>query len=225
MKISKLIQYKTKLLKLKLLTTKIYKNQKNLNYLLLKDAETRLKKVLHIIYRFHAANKKILFIGTPLRLNSQIKRFLKRKKHSFIPEKTWMNGVITNPGPSFKHLLKCHAVNTNKNAKFLFNFKNQVDLIIILNEKLNLIALKESSLKRVPTISLNSDYNSPDINLSTYKTIGDFNFNGKEIRNNIFFLLLSSLLKKAEILRKRQLQTNAKPKKSKIRKKKWNQTY
>ena len=126
MKISRLNQYKTKLLKFKLLTTKIYKNQKDVNYLLLKDAEARLKKILHIIYRFHAANKKILFIGTPLRLNNQIKQFLKRKKHSFIPEKTWMNGVVTNPGPSFKHLLKSHAVNTNKTSKFLFNLKNQV---------------------------------------------------------------------------------------------------
>lgn len=178
---------------------------------------------MHIIYRFHIANKQILFIGTPLRLNNQIKQLLKEKKHSFIPDNIWMNGIITNPKPSFKHLLKRNAINNDKISKFLFTLKNQTDLILVLNEKLNLTALEESLLTRAPTISLNSDYNSPNVNLSTYKVIGDYNFSKKEIRKNLFFLLLNSLLKKAEIVRKKQLQTYAKRKKLKKTKKKWNQ--
>lgn len=224
MKISKLTKYKTKLLKFKLLTEKVYKNQKNLNYLLLKNIETKLKKALQIIYLFHAANKKILFIGTPAQLNNQIKQFLKKNKHSFIPEKIWMNGIITNSGPSFKYLLKDYAVNTNKTSKFLFNLKNKADLVVILNEKLNLTALKESYLKRIPTISLNSDYNLFNANLSIYKIMGDYNLDKKEIRNNIFFLLLSALLKKSEILRKKHFQINTKRQNKKIRKKRFNQT-
>lgn len=222
MKISKLTKYKTKLLKLKLLTTKVYKNEKNFNYLLLKDTETKLKKILQVIYRFHVANKKILFIGTPFRLNNQIKQLLKKKKHNFIPETVWMNGVITNSGPSFKHLLKRHAIDTDKTLKFLFNLKNQTDLIVILNEQLNLAALKESSLKRIPTISLNSSNKHSNTDLSTYKLINNSNFTENKTRNDLFFLLLSSLLKKAEILRKKQLKTIKKRKKPKITKKKWN---
>ena len=213
MKITTLNKHKTKLFRFKLLKTKIYKNEKNFNYLLLKNMEIRLKKVLHIIYRFHIANKKILFIGTPLKLNSKIKQLLKNKKHNFIPETVWMNGIITNQKPSFKYLLKRHAVANDKTSKFLFNLKNQADLIVVLNENINLIALKESAIKRVPTISLNSNYNLSNLNLSTYKVIGDYNFMNKPIRNNLFFLLLSSLLKKAERLKKKRIHINTNKKK------------
>jgi ribosomal protein S2 len=205
MKITTLKKYKTKLLKLKLLKTKIYKDEKNLNYLLLKDMETRLKKVLYIIYKFHIANKKILFIGTPLKLDPQIKSLLNKKKHNFIPESIWVNGIITNSKPSFKYLAKKHAIQNNQTAKFLFNLKNQADLVVVLNEKLNLTALEESFLKRTPTISLNTDYKLNNSNLSTYKIAGNYNFSKKTVRNNFFFLLLSSILKKAEQLKKRQI--------------------
>ena len=205
MKITTLKKYKTKLLKLKLLKTKTYKSQKNFDYLLLKNMEARLKKILNIIYRFHIANKKILFIGTPLKLNSQIKQLLKNKKHNFIPESVWINGIITNSKPSFKYLIKQHAINKNKTSKFLFNLKNQADLIVILNKRSNLIALKESLLKRIPIISLNTNYNFLNSNLSVYKTIGNYNFTKKAIRSNIFFLLVSATLQKAEQWKKQNI--------------------
>lgn len=216
MKITTLHKYKTKLLKLKLLKTKIYKSQKNFDYLLLKNMETRLKKALHIIYRFHAANKKILFIGTPIELNSQTRQLLKDKKHSFVPESVWMNGIITNSGPSFKHLLKQHAISSNKTSKFLFNLKNQANLIVVLNEKFNITALEESSLKRIPTISLNANFNLLNSALSTYKVSGEYSFVKKKTRNNVFFLLLNSLLKKAEVVRKSQIEINTKRKKLRL---------
>lgn len=204
MKITFLHKYKTKLLKFKLLKTKVHKNQKNFDYLLIKDLETRLKKILHVIYKFHIANKKILFIGTPLEISDKLKQLLKNKKHNFLPESIWMNGIVTNPSSSFKHLVKQHAINNDKVSKILFRLKNQIDLIVVLNEKSNLTALKESSLKRIPTISLNTIYNLSNFNLSTYKVPGDYNFDRKKIRNSIFFLLLSSLLKKAEMQRTKQ---------------------
>lgn len=215
MKISTLQKYNTKLLRLKLLKTKIYRTEKNLDYLLLKNIETRLKKVLHIIYRFHVANKRILFIGTPLKLNNYVKQLLKNKKHSFIPESIWMSGIITNSKPSFKHLIKQHSIGKNKTSKFLFNLKNQADLIVVLNEGSNLAALEESSLKRVPTVSLNVSYNFSNSDLSTYKAMGNYNFTKKTIRNNFFFLLLSSILKKAEQARKQQVQYTKKQKRIK----------
>ena len=223
MKITTLTKYKTKLLKLKLLKTKVHKNKKNFNYILLKALETRLKKALHVIYKFHIANKKILFIGTPLQLNNKIKQLLKHKKHSFIPESVWVNGIITNSKASFKYLLKRHTVNNDKSSKFLFNLKNQVDLIVILNEKANLNALKESSLKRVPIISLDSNYGLSNFNFTTYKVIGNYSFVKKNIRDNLFFLLLSSLLKKAEILRRKHIQTTLKQKKFKTTRNSWTQ--
>ena len=213
MKLIVLHKYKTKLLKLKLLKTKVHESQKNFDYLLLKNMETRLKKILQIIYRFHVANKKILFIGTPTKLSNQIKQLLKNKKHSFIPESIWMSGIITNAGSSFKHLVKQHAISNNKTSKFLFNLKNQADLIVTLNEKVNMTALVESSLKQIPTISLNATYDLANLNLSTYKVPGNYTFTEKKIRDNIFLLLLSSLLKKAEIMREKYIQVNTRRKK------------
>lgn len=222
MKLSTLHRRKNKLFKLKILNTKIHKSQKNFDYLLFKDMETRLKKILHIIYKFHAANKKILFVGTPLKLNNQIKQLLKGKKHSFVPESIWMSGIITNSSSSFKHLIKRHAINNDKTSKLLFSLKNQADLIVILNEGLNITALAESSLKRVPTISLNTTCTLTNLNLSTYKVPGNYSFNEKKIRNNLFFLLLGSLLKKAEVVKKRQIKLNAKRKKLKLQLRKKN---
>lgn len=207
MKITTLNKYKTKLIRTKLLKTKVYKNKKNLNHMLIKTMETRLKKALHVIYKFHVAGKKILFIGTPLHLDTTAKQLLKHKKHSFIPESVWMNGIITNSKASFTHLLKQHVGNNNKSLKFLFNLKNEVDLIVVLNERANLNALKESSLKRVPIIALDST-----CDLTTYKVTGSYVFARKNIRNNLFFLLLSSLLKKAELLKKKHVQTSLKQK-------------
>ena len=176
MKITTLNKHKTKLLKLKLVKTRVYRSEKNFNYLFLKNFETQLKKVLNIIYRFHIDNKKILFIGTPRKLSNTIKRLIKKKKHSFIPEALWMNGIVTNPKSSFKHLLKRHAIFNDKRSKLLFNLKKHADLIVVLNEKLNLTALKESSLRRVPTISLNAEYRKVNFNLSTYKVAGEYQF-------------------------------------------------
>lgn len=221
MKLSILQKHKTKLFKLKILNTKIHKSQKNFDYLLFTDMETRLKKILHIIYKFHAANKKILFVGTPLKLNNQIKQLLRGKKHSFIPESIWMSGIITNASSSFKYLIKRHAINNDKTSKLLFSLKNQADLIVVLNESFNITALAESSLKRVPTISLNTTYNVTDLNLSTYKVPGNYSFNEKKIRSNIFFLFLGSLLKKAERVRKRQIRVNMVLKERKLERKKF----
>lgn len=206
MKLSILHRHKIKLLKLKILRTKIYEGQKNFDYLLLKDIETRLRRVLHIIYKFHVNNKKILFIGTPLKLDNQIKQLLKGKKHSFVPESIWMSGIVTNASSSFKHLVKRHAIDNDKTSKLLFSLKNQADLILVLNESLNVTALTESSAKRVPTISLNTTYSLKNFNLSTYKVPGNFSFNKKKARNNLFFLLLGSLLKKTERVKKKQIE-------------------
>lgn len=217
MKISRANKNKTKLFRFKLLKTKIYKNQKELNYLLLKDMETRLKKVLHIIYKFHLGNKRILFIGSPNRLNKQLKQLLTTKKHIFLPELVWLNGIVTNGKSSFKYLLKRHAINNDKTSNFLFNLKNQIDLIVVLNESANLTPLKESSLKRIPTISLNSSEELSSLNLVTYKVPGDYNFEQRKARKNFFFLLLNSVIKKAEFIKRRQQEIAQKIKKEKLR--------
>lgn len=133
MKIKTLNTYTTKLFKLKLLTTKAFINKKNINYLFLKNAEIKLKKILYILYHYQLANKKILFIGTALQLDTKAKKNLKNKKHNFLPKFVWIHGIITNTRFLFKHLIKQFAIFKNKTFKYLFNLKNEANLLVIFN--------------------------------------------------------------------------------------------
>lgn len=84
MKIKNLIKHKNKLLKLKLLNTKIYKKNYALKNLKIEEIEHRLKKGLQIIYKYHIYNKRIIFISSSSTL--KLTNLLKNTKHLFIPE-------------------------------------------------------------------------------------------------------------------------------------------
>ena len=96
MKIKNIIKYKNKLLKLKLIKTKIYKKKDQLTNTRIEDIEYRLKKVLHVIYKYHTNNKRILFIGVPVHTDKETKNLINSTRHTFIPESAWVNGIITN---------------------------------------------------------------------------------------------------------------------------------
>jgi hypothetical protein len=205
MKILKIKTFKTKLLKFKLLNTKIYRYRNEINYSHLKNIENRLKQILHILYKFHVTNKKILFLGNPSNLNSKIKQFLQKNQHKFLPESLWINGLFTNPKTSFKHLKQQYTITRNRSLKLLLSLRTQTDLIVLLNESTNMTCLNESFSKRIPIISLNSLYSLSNLNKSTYSITGSSNLTIKFTRENVFFLLFHSVLKKAEVLRKKRI--------------------
>ena len=103
MKIKQITEKKYKLLKLKLIKTKIYKlnkNNKKINNLTIEEIEHKLKKALNILYQFHLNNKKILFICNPLSLNKKIKSMLIKNNHSIINESIWKNGTLSDTSKS-----------------------------------------------------------------------------------------------------------------------------
>ena len=71
MKLKKIKQKKYKLLKLHLLKSQVYKNNRNDNSFdeqvnkSLEQTELHLKKALKVIYECHLNNFKILFVGLP----------------------------------------------------------------------------------------------------------------------------------------------------------------
>lgn len=201
MKIKKITQYQNKLLKFKLSQSKIYNKNLHINNIKLEDIEYRLKKAFHIIYKFHILEKKILFVGTPIRLNPKIQKILKNTKHFLIPETIWVNGIITNKISFFKHLPKNKKINNNKTSKFLFQLKKNVDLIVLLNESTNKTALDESYSTKVPIISLNSDLNIQK-SKTNYKIPGNFQFFNKKIRDNFFYSILIAVFKKGKKTKK-----------------------
>lgn len=197
MKIKKISKYKNKLLKLKLIQTKIYNKKQYLNNIKIEDIEYRLKKMFYIIYKYHIFNKRILFVGAPLNINFQIKNLFKDTKHIFIPKSVWVRGAISNKNSCFKHLSKNKKVNSNKMTELLFQLKKNIDLIVIFNELENKDILNESYVSRIPIISLNSNLNSL-YSKTSYKVPGNFQFTSKKTRDNFFYSILTSTLKKGE---------------------------
>lgn len=194
MKINKPKFLKNKLLKLKLIETRIYKNN-NKNSLKIIDIVARLKKSLNVIYKYHTNNKKILFIGDYNRLNNNFKRILKSTKHVLLPKSVWMNGVITNQNSCFKYLSKNHNLINNKFSKTLFQFTKRVDLIVILDSYYKTNILNEGYIANIPIISLGYSTANSDLKAS-YTIPGNFKFSKKKIRDHFFYLILSALFKK-----------------------------
>ena len=189
-----------KVFNLKLLKTKVYTKQKKINHNKNKMVELHLKKAFSIIYKYHTTNKKILFIGTPVNKNQQFNHLLLNTNHIFIPEFIWINGTISNSYYIFKHLFKQSKLNpmNKKKSNYLFKLDNTYNLIVILNEKLNNIVLKEALTKGIPIISLNCNDTLLNFHPATYQILGNFDLINKKTRNNAFYNILKSILKKAK---------------------------
>lgn len=194
MKIKKITKYKSNLIKLKLIKTRVYKKN-NYNFIKIEEIISKLKKALHIIYKYEVANKRILFVGTEIQVNKKLKNLIASTKHMYVPESVWMSGVLTNQQSCFKYLLKNQQSINRKISTILFKMKKKSDLIVILDSSSNPKALNEAYLTRTPVISLNS--NSLNIK-SSYNVPGNFKFTNKKIRNNFFYTLLASVLNKAQ---------------------------
>jgi ribosomal protein S2 len=203
MKIKNTIKYQNKLLKLKLIKTKIYKKNYTFTNLKIEDVEYRLKKGLQIIYKYHINGKKILFVGNSSAVETKIKNLLKNTKHLFIAEHLLLNGVITNKqqfSPDFSEKSP-----SNKTPKL----KNNYNLIVICGKQTNNNILSESYKTKTPIIFLGSNLDIFNIK-SSYKIPGNFILANKKMRDNFFLSLLEAVFKKSKtsIIRTKTLKNN-----------------
>lgn len=205
MKIENITKYKNKLLRLQLIKTKIYKKKDQLTRTRMEDIEYRLKKALHVIYKYHTQNKRILFIGIPVQKGKDTQNLLKNTKHTFIPESIWINGIITNKNSCFKYLLNNPKATAAKGSKLLFKLRNRSDLIVLFNSTQDTTALNEGYISRIPIISLNCDLDISETKL-TYKVPGNFKFTKKKVRDNFFFSILKATFRKANQLKPKTFQ-------------------
>jgi ribosomal protein S2 len=195
MKINKIPHSNNKLIKLKLIQTKIYKKNSK-NSIKINDIIPRIKKAIFLIYKYHTNNKRILFVGTPLNFNKKFKALLKNTRHVFIPESVWVNGILTNKESCFKNLTKNRNSNENKILEILFPLRKKSDLIVILDSYSNQNVLNEAYTTGIPTITLNHNLDIID-ERSEYKIPGNFIFTEKKIRDNFFYSILNTTFKKA----------------------------
>jgi len=192
MKIHRQTKHSSKLVKLKLIKTKIYKSNDK-NFTKIEDVVYKLKKALHIIYKYHINNKRILFVGTPI--ENPLNDIIKTTKHLLIAEKIWMNGIITNQSSWFKSLSKNQKTLNRKVSTVLFKTKQKSDLIVILDSSSNFNAIKEGYVAKIPVISLNLNKNKN----YGYNIPGNFKFTSKKTRDNFFYSMLSSTLRKGTL--------------------------
>lgn len=201
MKIKKVKKYQNKLLKLKLIKTKIYNKKQYLNNIKLEDIEYRVKKVLYIIYKYHISNKKILFVGSSRTTHPQIQTLFKLTKHILIPKNIWLKGAISNKKSCFTYLSKNRKMFNNKTSEILFQLQKSIDLIVILEESDNLSVLNEGYVSRIPIVSINCSLNIQH-NKPSYKIPGNFQFSNKKLLDNFFYSLLISTFKKGHSYKK-----------------------
>lgn len=197
MKIKKIRQHKHKLLKLKLIQTKIYTKEQYLENIKIEDIEYRLKKICYLIYKYNVFNKRILFIGLPFNIAVKLQKLIQNTKHIFIPDSVWLSGAISNKNTNFSNLLKNKNTTKNQISELLFQLKKNIDLVIIINNSnTSNEVLDEGYVARIPVVMLNTNLDMY-FNKPSYKVPGNFKFVNKKIRNNLFYSLLISTLKKS----------------------------
>lgn len=202
MKIKKIELKNYKLLNFKLIKTKILKKNHYLSSITLKDVEFRLKKILHLIYLYHLYNKKILFIGNPLNINNKLKQILFKTKHIFIPKSAWISGLLTNQNSYLRTLFKEKTNKFNKITEKIIQLKKKSDLIVIVDQNCDLKAIEEGYKSQIPVISLNSDLNIFNSKIS-YKIPGNFILPKNKLKNNFFYSMIISTIKKAYYIKQK----------------------
>jgi ribosomal protein S2 len=186
--------YKNKILKLRLIKTKIYKKNPN-TFIKLEDISSRLKKFFSIVYNYHINNKKILFIGTPINIPAKFKKAIAKTNHIFLPESVWLSGILTNHEACVKYLSKNPKSIDNKISEIFFKMQKKCDLVVVLNFFSNQKPIVEAYLARIPIICLNCNLNITDQILS-YKVPGNFKFRKKKVRNILTYAILQTIFKK-----------------------------
>lgn len=196
MKIKKILQRRNKLVKLKLIQTKIYTKKQDLENIKIEDIEYRLKKICYLIYKYNVFNKRILFVGLPFNITLSLQKLIKNTKHIFIPSSVWLSGAISNKNTNFSNLLKTKSTTKNQISELLFQLKKNIDLVIIINDSnTSNEVLNESYVAKIPVIILNTNLNIC-FDKPSYKVPGNFEFVNKKTRNNLFYSLLVSILRK-----------------------------
>jgi len=196
----KLKKFKFKqILKLHLLNSRAYEHAiQKLNSGFLTDFKltqilSDFKKVLHVIFEYHQANKQILFVGMPNRLELKINQLT---QHAAVGVNFELQAIISN---NFK------AINSPKNVKLLTTksyskslmpkLLKKPDLIVLLSheKKQNIIA--ESNAVKIPVIVFDSDGNTQSNRFKGFYNLKGFGSSSIS-EKNLFFLGLNFLFKR-----------------------------
>jgi ribosomal protein S2 len=194
MKLKKIGKPKNKLLQLQIL--KLHNKKKSYDFSIdLKQMEVNLHKISDVIYKYHNADKRILFAGFP----SSFSQTLKSTKHILIPEFLWFDGMLSNRTSFVNSSMK----KTPKNIfRLMLKLKKKLDLIVVYNLNKNSTAIKEGYLERVPVITFSKQTDVFNIK-TTYNSTGNYEFiNERSENNSLFFSFIKATLNRAKKTKK-----------------------
>lgn len=188
------------ILKLHLLNSRAYEYAaKKANSGLLTDFNltqiiTDLKKTLHVIFQYHQAEKKILFIGIPKKLELKINKLT---NHVAVPSNFELQGVISNSLKTLKFGKGNQQSFSKISSKSLLpKLAKKPDLVVLFSHEKKQNIILESYVAKVPLILLDHNNDSKDIwsnNFYSLQGIGDGL--STTSNKNLFFIGLNFLFK------------------------------
>lgn len=155
------------------------------------------KKALYVIFEYHQAHKKILFVGVPKKLELKINKLT---HHLAVDHNFELRGVISN-NLNLSNFTKVEKKLPSKVyiKSLIPKLLKKPDLIVLLLHEKNQNIIIESNLAKVPVITFAlTDYSKTNLNKSSYNIAG---FSQKQIstsERSLFFLGLNFLFKRIQ---------------------------
>lgn len=177
----KITKFKFKqILKLHLLNSRAYEyaaqrvNSGFLTDFSLMQVISDFKKALHIIFKYHKANKRVLFVGVPKRLEEKINR---RTHHVAVDQNFELQGVISNNLSSSKFgKLATYSFPRVHINSLIPKLIKKPDLVVIFSHEKKQTLILESNIAKVPVIifeSAKSLSTCKSNNLYTISSLGE----------------------------------------------------
>jgi ribosomal protein S2 len=179
------------ILKLHLLKSRTYEQaikKNNSNFLVdinLTQIINNLKKALQVIFHYHQADKRVLFIGVPKKLELKINRLT---NHVAVPSTFNLQGIISNN-------FKSSSITKETGFKsFLPKLSKKPDLVVLFSHEKSVVS--ESYFAKVPLIIFNNDENSKNSWLNNFYNVqGNSNTLTATYNKNLFCIGLNFLFK------------------------------
>jgi hypothetical protein len=144
-----------------------------------------LKKALQVIFYYHQADKRVLFIGVPKKLELKINRLT---NHVAVPGTFNLQGIISNN-------FKSSSIKKETGFKsFLPKLSKKPDLVVLFSYDKSIVS--ESYFAKVPLIVFNNDENLKDsLSNNFYSVQGNGNNLTSTYNKNLFCIGLNFLFK------------------------------
>jgi ribosomal protein S2 len=187
-------------LKLHFLKSRVYEcfikktNFNNLKTTNIDQIFISVKKALQIIFQYNQANKRVLFIGLPPKLEFKITSLT---RHVVVPASFDTQGIVSNSKTNLLLDLKSITQKFVKPSSRILSQKlmKKLDLIILFDHK-NHAILSEAWRAKTPVITFVSNFNVRSTTVqSLYYVNGNFKNILTNFDKNVFFIGLNFLFK------------------------------